>query len=101
MAGSFALQALHVASVVENESRKGNINDFDMWIAKPIYESLPYFYLLAGIISLGLSMYLNYWYMPAICFVLGLGCLVAGLVILLKRRDHRVTDRRVGQRQDY
>jgi len=23
------------------------------------------------------------------------------LVVLLKRRDHRVTDRRVGQRQDY
>jgi hypothetical protein len=46
-------------------------------------------------------MYLNYWYMPTICFVVGLGCLVAGLVVLLKRRDHRVNDRRAGQRQDY
>jgi len=27
--------------------------------------------------------------------------LVAGLVVLLKRRDYRVTDRRVGQRQDH
>ena len=31
----------------------------------------------------------------------GLVCLVGGLVVLLKRRDSRVTDRRVGQRQDY
>ena len=72
-----------------------------MWVSKPIYESLPYFYRLAGAVSLGLSMYLNYWYLPTICFAVGVVCLVGGLVVLLKRRDSRVTDRRVGQRQDY
>jgi len=72
-----------------------------MWVSKPIYESLPYFYLLVGAVCLGASMYVGYWYWPTICFVVGLICLVAGLVVLLKRRDHRVTDRRVGQRQDY
>ena len=76
-------------------------NDNDMWVSKPIYESLPYLYLVLGAVSLGLSMYLNYWYMPTICFIVGFVCLVAGLVVLLKRRDYRVTDRRVGQRQDY
>jgi len=85
---------------MENESTPGQkIND--MWVSKPIYESLPYFYLLVGAIALGASMYLNHWYWPTICFVVGLMCLVAGLVVLLKRRDYRVTDRRVGQRQDY
>ncbi len=82
-------------------SKRPERNDNDMWVSKPIYESLPYFYLLAGAVSLGLSMYLNYWYLPTICFVVGLVCLVGGLVVLLKRRDSRVTDRRVGQRQDY
>ena len=72
-----------------------------MWVSKPIYESLPYFYLLVGVASLGLSMYLNYWYMPTISCVVGFASLVAGLEVRLKRRDHRVTDRRVGQRQDY
>jgi len=72
-----------------------------MWVAKPIYESLPYFYLFAGVAALGLSMYLDYWHMPTVCFVFGVACLVAGLVVLLKRRDYRVTDRRVGTRQDY
>ena len=72
-----------------------------MWVSKPIYESLPYLYLLMGAVSLGASMYLNYSIWPTVCFVVGLACLVAGLVVLLKRRDYRETDRRVGQRQDY
>ena len=67
-----------------------------MWIAKPIYESLPYFYLLVGGVSLGASMYVNHWYWPTICFVTGIGCLVAGLVVLLKRRDSRITHRKHG-----
>jgi hypothetical protein len=83
------------------ERKRPEQGDNAMWLSKPIYESLPYFYLLAGAVSLGLSMYLNYWYLPTICFVVGLICLVGGLVVLLKRRDSRVTDRRVGQRQDY
>ena len=83
------------------ERKRPEQDDNAMWLSKPIYESLPYFYLLAGAVSLGLSMYLNYWYLPTICFIVGLICLVGGLVVLLKRRDSRVTDRRVGQRQDY
>jgi hypothetical protein len=69
-----------------------------MWVAKPIYESLPYFYLLAGGVCLGASMYVNWDYWPTVCFVTGLFSLVMGLVLLLKRRDYRVTDGRAGQR---
>lgn len=65
-----------------------------MWVSKPIYEGLPYFYLVVGVVALGASMVVNHWHWPTICFVLGLFCLVAGLVILLKRRDARVNDRR-------
>ena len=53
-----------------------------MWVSKPIYESLPYFYLSVGVISLMASMYLNHWYWPTICFVLGLSTLVGGLVLI-------------------
>ena len=71
-----------------------------MWVAKPIYESLPYFYLIVGAISLGASMAISHWYWPEICFVVGLLCLVGGLVVLLKRRDYRVSDKRPGSGQD-
>ena len=56
-----------------------------MWVSKPIYESLPYFYLITGIVSLSASMYLNHWYWPTICFVVGLGSLVGGLVVEINR----------------
>jgi len=72
-----------------------------MWVSRPVYESLPYIYLLAGALSLAASMYMNHWYWPTICFATGVVCLVAGLVVLLKRRDYRATDRRGGQRQDH
>lgn len=66
-----------------------------MWLSKPIYEALPYFYLFAGTMSLLASMYLSHWYWPTICFAVGLSCLVGGLVVLLKRRDYRSGERRV------
>jgi len=65
-----------------------------MWVSKPIYESLPYFYLSSGAITLLASMYLNHGYWPTICFVVGIASLVGGLVIFLKRRDHRHNDGR-------
>jgi len=68
-----------------------------MWVSKPIYESLPYFYLTVGAISLLASMYLNHWHWPLICFGLGLSSLVGGLVLLLKRRDSRHSLERGGR----
>jgi len=60
-----------------------------VWIAKPVYESLPYFYLAVGAVTLLASLYVTHWHWPAICFTVGVGCLVAGIVVLLKRRDAR------------
>jgi len=70
-----------------------------MWVSKPIYESLPYFYLATGVISLMASMYLNHWYWPTICFLVGTSNLVGGLVVFLKRRDFRLHGRRSGKNQ--
>jgi len=62
-------------------------NEFVMWVSKPIYESLPYFYLTIGALCLGASMYVNHWHWPTICFVVGLVCLVAPfLLAYLPRR---------------
>ena len=89
------------AAPMDNDCGRGKQEEDVMWISRPIYESLPYFYLLVGALSLGASLYINHWYWPTICFVTGLVCLVGGLVVLLKRRDYRVTDRRAGQRPNH
>ena len=60
-----------------------------IWLTKPIYETLPFFYLVAGVGLLLASIYLNYWYWPEICLVGGIACLVLGLFVFLKRRDFR------------
>lgn len=60
-----------------------------MWLSKPLYEFLPYFYLVAGVLLLVASIALDYWYWPTICLVSGCGCLIGGLVVFLKRRDFR------------
>ena len=52
-----------------------------MWLSKPIYEVVPYFYLLAGCIALAASLYLDYWYWPSICFVVGMFSLLGGIVV--------------------
>lgn len=60
-----------------------------MWLSKPIYELLPFFYVLAGLAALAASIYLNYWYWPTICLVAGIVLVTGGLVVGLKRRDFR------------
>jgi len=60
-----------------------------MWLSKPLYEALPFYYLAIGLIALVARLYVNYWYWPAICTVVGIGSLIAGAYVWLKRRDHR------------
>jgi hypothetical protein len=76
------------------------IERLDMWVSKPFYESLPYLYLVVGVLALVAAMYVNYWYWPTICFSVGLFGLVAGLVVLLKRRDHRDPDQGARQKRE-
>ncbi len=67
-----------------------------MWLTKPVYEILPYFYMAAGVVSLVASAYINYRYWPTIGLVVGLACLIAGMVVWLKRKDYRRNEEEYG-----
>jgi hypothetical protein len=60
-----------------------------MWLAKPLYELLPYYYIVLGVTALAAALYVNYWYWPQICTAVGFAGLVGGLAVLLKRKDYR------------
>jgi Flp pilus assembly protein TadB len=60
-----------------------------MWLAKPVYEALPYYYVALGLIALGALFYVDYWYWPVICTVVGVASLAAGVYVWLARRRHR------------
>ncbi len=61
-----------------------------VWLAKPLYEFLPTFYILSGLLALVSAIYVTHWYwaMP-LWFVFGCLCLQAGVFVWKKRHDHR------------
>jgi predicted MFS family arabinose efflux permease len=65
-----------------------------MWVSKPLYEALPYYDVAIGLIALIAGLYVDYWYWPAICTVVGVGSLFAGALVWRKRRDFRTRSAR-------
>ena len=62
-----------------------------MWLARPIYEILPYLYMLVGLVLLGAAWLVNMETLPSIFMVVGALSLLAGIVLWLRRKDYRTT----------
>ncbi len=60
-----------------------------MWIARPIYELLPYVYMLVGIALLGIAWFVEIETLPGVMLVAGSLSLLAGIVLWLRRKDYR------------
>lgn len=60
-----------------------------MWIARPIYELLPYVYMVVGVALLATAWWLNMAMLPEVLLVVGSLSLLAGLVLWLRRKDYR------------
>ena len=64
-----------------------------MWLSKPVYEALPYYYGVLGLVALAARLYVDYWYWPLICTIVGVASLAAGVFVWVKRRDRRSRSR--------
>jgi hypothetical protein len=60
-----------------------------MWLSKPVYEALPYYYVALGAAALLARLYVDWWYWPSICLGVGLLCIAAGVFVWLKRLKAR------------
>jgi hypothetical protein len=60
-----------------------------MWLARPIYEFVPYLYMLVGVLLLGAAWFVEASTLPSIFLVVGALSILAGLVLWLRRRDYR------------
>jgi hypothetical protein len=60
-----------------------------MWLARPIYEFLPYLYMLVGVGLLAAAWFIEMSTLPSIFMLVGVLSLMAGLVLWLRRRDYR------------
>jgi uncharacterized membrane protein HdeD (DUF308 family) len=58
-------------------------------LSKPLYELLPYVYLVAGLAAIVCAYFLLQEIVADIVLVLGVVCLLGGVIVLLKRRDAR------------
>jgi hypothetical protein len=69
-----------------------------VWLAKPIYEFLPYLYMLVGLVLVGSSWVVHTPGWPMWLLIVGCVALLAGLVIWLRRRDYRTTQAQYNKR---
>lgn len=60
-----------------------------MWLARPLYEFLPYLYMLVGLGLLAAAWFTDIRTLPSVFMVVGVLSLMAGLVLWLRRRDYR------------
>ena len=63
-----------------------------MWIPRPIYEALPYLYMVAGAGLLGAAFFVATG-PRGLLLVLGAAGLTLGLVLWMRRRDYRASRR--------
>ena len=67
-----------------------------MWLSKPIYSALPYYYAALGLTAIAARLYVDWWYWPAICTGLGVVGITAAVAVWVKRRGHRAARGAVG-----
>ena len=60
-----------------------------MWISRPVYELLPYLYMLLGAGLLGAAWLVQLQVWPSIFLAVGALSLMGGLVLWLRRKDYR------------
>jgi len=60
-----------------------------LWLSKPLYEFLPYFYVVVGVllVSAGAALSAGAW--GTLCMMLGLGFILAGALLWWRRRVYR------------
>ncbi|HEY6645283.1 hypothetical protein [Povalibacter sp.] len=62
-----------------------------MWISRPLYELIPYLYMLLGLVLLGAAWVITVETLPGVLLLLGSLSLLAGIVLWLRRKDYRTT----------
>jgi predicted phage tail protein len=58
-------------------------------LAKPLYEGLPWLYIVCGVLALVASYFARSAFASGVLGVPGFAVLLGGIVVLLRRRDYR------------
>ena len=66
-----------------------------MWLPKPLYEGMPYYYLGLGAAALIAAFFLESGYWPEISAGAGVVLLIVGAMLLLRRKGYRASRSRL------
>lgn len=67
-----------------------------MRVARPLYESLPYAYVVIGVAAVAASFFWRIAHWSWMLAVAGVLAILGGLVLILRRRDYRIQRRHYG-----
>jgi Flp pilus assembly protein TadB len=88
MFSNTASESAHLSETQEMARDTGDLMSRKIWLPKLLYNSLPYFYLFAGIAALLATLYISNWYWILPHYLLFVAaCLHMGLLVY--RRRHR------------
>ena len=78
----------HLSKTQEITRNTGNLMSRKIWLPKAIYNALPYFYLVAGVLALLATVYISGWFWVLPHYLLfAVACLHMGGLVY--RRRHR------------
>jgi hypothetical protein len=60
-----------------------------MWLARPIYEALPYAYMAIGAVLIASAWWVDVQSLPSVLMIAGVLTAIGGLVLWMHRRDYR------------
>ena len=60
-----------------------------MWLARPVYEALPYVYMAIGAVLIASAWWVDVRTLPSVLMAAGVLIVVGGLVLWMHRRDYR------------
>jgi hypothetical protein len=60
-----------------------------MWLPKPLYESIPFQFVILGVAAIVAAFYVESGYWPEVFAVAGVVLLVMGVMLLLRRKGYR------------
>lgn len=83
--------ASRVPSLPAKDYYFARMNNRTVRVPKPLYETLPYAYVVAGLLAIVGSYFLTRSLWADVVLILGVFCVLGGVVILLKRRDFRTS----------
>jgi hypothetical protein len=63
-----------------------------MWLPRPLYEALPYAYMAGGVVALGAAFLIDRG-PRGLLLAFGAVALTLGLVLWMRRRDYRTSQR--------